>query len=338
MAIGIGVDTGGTYTDAVVYDFETKTLQAKGKALTTRDNLADGIARALDMLPRECFERASIVSLSTTLATNAVLEDKGGYAKMLLFGLNDDLAAFDAENKTGLKLDAVRQIELYGSADGLQTDMPDWDDVMSKYGDWLSDADAVTGAELYGVFNGAPAEKAFKHIVREKLGLPVVCSNELSSELSVIVRSSTALLNARLTPIVNEFVKSAYDDFRKRGCKAPIMVVRSDGTLMSTDLTGSRPVETILSGPAASVLAGKSFYEKGDYAVLDMGGTTTDIAIVRGGRPVVARSGISLGKWRTSVRGVYVEPFALGGDSAIRLVKGEIKITPRRAVPICVAA
>ncbi|MDR0839216.1 MAG: hydantoinase/oxoprolinase family protein, partial [Oscillospiraceae bacterium] len=83
MKIGIGIDTGGTYTDAVAYDFESETLLAKGKALTTRENLSVGIGQALDMLPPELIRGALLVSLSTTLATNAVLEDKGGRAKML---------------------------------------------------------------------------------------------------------------------------------------------------------------------------------------------------------------------------------------------------------------
>ena len=86
MAIGIGIDTGGTYTDAVVYDFETKAVLAKGKSPTTTQDLAQGIGGALDTLPRGLLERAELVALSTTLATNACVEGKGGRARLVLMG------------------------------------------------------------------------------------------------------------------------------------------------------------------------------------------------------------------------------------------------------------
>jgi N-methylhydantoinase A/oxoprolinase/acetone carboxylase beta subunit len=156
--------------------------------------------------------------------------------------------------------------------------------------------------------------------------------------VNVLVRAATGLLNARLSPIVREFVEAAISDFAARDCRAPIMVVRSDGSLMSSDLSVSRPVETILSGPAASVLAGKYFADETDYVIIDMGGTTTDVSVVRGGRPVAAEGGIKLGGWSTAVRGVFVDPFALGGDSAVRVSDGVPRLFARRATPLCVAA
>ena len=86
MKIGIGIDTGGTYTDAVVYDFEARKILGAAKALTTREDLCLGITEALDGLPAELLSRASILSLSTTLATNACVEDKGGCARLVFFG------------------------------------------------------------------------------------------------------------------------------------------------------------------------------------------------------------------------------------------------------------
>ncbi|MDR0905318.1 MAG: hydantoinase/oxoprolinase family protein [Oscillospiraceae bacterium] len=338
MKIGIGIDTGGTYTDAVAYDFETETLLAKGKALTTRENLATGIGQALDMLPAELIRDALLVSLSTTLATNAVLEDKGGRAKMLLFGLADEhILRFKAENY-GLRTDSVRGVDTHGSADGLIVDEPDWDAVLAEHGAWLADADTLSAAELYAIYNGAPCEKRVKKLSEERFGLPFTSASELTSEVNVLVRAATALLNARLSPIVREFVEAAITDFSARQCGAPVMVVRSDGSLMSSDLSTAKPVETILSGPAASVLAGKYFSEDADYVIIDMGGTTTDVSVVRGGKPVTAEGGIQLGGWQTAVKGVFVDPFALGGDSAVRLSDGKLQLFPRRATPICVAA
>lgn len=86
MAYGIGIDTGGTYTDAVIYDFDTGKILAKGKSPTTHHELSIGIGGALDMLPSDLLGRAELVSLSTTLATNACVENKGGRAGLLLVG------------------------------------------------------------------------------------------------------------------------------------------------------------------------------------------------------------------------------------------------------------
>ena len=93
MAIGIGIDTGGTYTDAVIYDFDKKEVLAKGKTLTTKENLETGIGNALDMLPYALIKQAEVLSLSTTLATNACVENKGGRAKVVLVGTSDKVLA-----------------------------------------------------------------------------------------------------------------------------------------------------------------------------------------------------------------------------------------------------
>ncbi len=339
MKIGIGIDTGGTCTDAVAYDFESGTLLAKGKALTTRENLSIGIGKALDMLPSELIRESSLISLSTTLATNACVENKGGRAKLLIFGLTDEfIRRFNAEADFGFKYDSVRCIDTHGSADGLIVDEPDWDAVISELGDWLADADALATAEVYAIYNGAPSEKHAKKLAEELYGLPLVCASELTSDLNVLTRGATALLNARLLPIVREFIEAALSDFAARRCRAPVMVVRSDGSLMSAKLALSRPVETILSGPAASVLAGRTFTGEKDYLIIDMGGTTTDVSVVLGGKPVMADSGVQIGGWQTYVKGVFVDTFALGGDSAVRIENEKPKIFSRRVMPICAAA
>ncbi|MCL2228160.1 MAG: hypothetical protein FWB97_11165, partial [Oscillospiraceae bacterium] len=339
MKIGIGIDTGGTCTDAVAYDYRSGKLIAKGKSLTTREDLSIGIGQALDQLPQELIRNAKIVSLSTTLATNACLEGKGGRAKLLIFGLSDEiLVRWDAESKYGLERSSTRCIDMLGSADGLNIVEPDWDVILSEHGRWLADADALSAAEVYSMNNGAPCEKHLKKLSEEQFHLPCVCASEFTNELNVLIRGATALLNARMFPIVREFVETAIADFRKRGCKAPVFVVRSDGSTMASELSLERPVETILSGPAASVLAGKTFCDEQDYIIVDMGGTTTDISVVRGGRPVTAEGGIRIGNWQTTIKGVLVAPFALGGDSTVRLNDGKLQLFPRRATPISAAA
>ena len=339
MRIGIGIDTGGTCTDSVALDLESGKVIAKGKTETTRDDLSIGISKALDALPQEYIRDAEMVSLSTTLATNACIEGKGCRAKLVLFGLPEEyLIRMHAPENYNLKPENVLCIDTHSSADGLFIDEPDWDELFRVHGEWLKDADALCAVELYSDDTGAPCEKKFKQLAEEKLGIKCVPANELTSGINIFARGATALLNARLFPIVKEFVDAARADFEKRGCKAPIMIVRSDACLMSDKITESRPVDTILSGPAASVLAGKNFSDSGNCIVVDMGGTSTDISVLRDGIPVKDYSGIKIGDWATSVTGVKVSPFNLGGDTAIRLDKKELKLYPRRVRSLCSAA
>ncbi len=339
MKIGIGIDTGGTYTDVVAFDFTDKKVLSKGKALTTRENLSIGINKALDILPQEYIQKASIVSLSTTLSTNACIEDKGCRAKLIVFGMTDELLSrFKGEEKYGISREAVRCVDTNSSADGLYVDEPDWEELKKQYGQWIEDADVLSAVELYSMYNGAPCEKKLKKLVQDTYGMTCVCANEITSEINVIQRGATALLNASLLPMVQEFITSIINDFRARGCTAPIMIVRSDGSLMSAASSLDKPVETILSGPAASVLAGKLFSDRDDYVIIDMGGTTTDISVVTGGKAVAAENGIQLGKWRTTVQGLYVASFGLGGDSAVRGNAGRPELCTRRVMPICTAA
>ncbi len=339
MKIAIGIDTGGTCTDAVAYDYSENRVLAKGKTLTTREDLSIGISKALDTLPPEYVRDAVIVSLSTTLATNACVENKGARAKLVIFGLTDELMErLKVEEKYGIKRGFVRCVDTHSSADGSFIDEPDWDELFREYEPWIAETDYMAAAELYGAATGAPCEKRFKALLQDRFGLSCVCANELTDKIDVIQRGATALLNAKLLPVIREFIGIALADIRARGCRAPVMVVRSDGSLMSTDATIIKPVETILSGPSASILAGKAFTREQNYMVVDMGGTTTDVSMVRGGQTVNAGQGVRVGSWRTSVEGVFVDTFALGGDSTIRLEKGKLKVFPRRAIPLCAAA
>ena len=119
MKLAIGIDTGGTCTDAVAYDYTENRVVAKGKTLTTREDLSVGIARALDTLPQEYIRDAVLVSLSTTLATNACVENKGARAKLVIFGLTDELMErLGVEKKYGIKSGFVRCVDTHSSADG----------------------------------------------------------------------------------------------------------------------------------------------------------------------------------------------------------------------------
>ena len=338
MKIGIGIDTGGTYTDAVAYDFETGRVLAKGKALTTKENLTNGIGEAIDSLPVQFIKEARIVALSTTLATNACVEGKGGRAKLVLIGASERLLDWiGSDEKYGLRKEDILCIDIDKHKLSTQEAGQLIEKALCESDEWLSDADALSIAEVDSAKNGAAGEKLAKELL-QKYEEPIVCASEIVRELNVMERGATALLNARLLPVIQEFLKAVAEALDQRGIKAPAMIVRSDGSLMTDKLSKKRPVETIHSGPAASVLGARGLVSEKDCIIVDMGGTTTDISIIRDGAPSMNASGISIGGWRTQVKGVFMQTVALGGDSVIRLKDGLPQIGTRRAEPLCVAA
>ena len=338
MAYGIGIDTGGTYTDAVVYDFDTRRVLAKGKSPTTRGDLAVGIGRALDTLPGALLKQAGVVALSTTLATNACVEGKGGRARLVMMGsTRETLKWIGADKKYGLKEDDVLCLDTRGSFDGTVVDHPDWDRVMAENDAFLREAEALGVVELYAMQNGGVCEEKARAALKARYGVPLVTAGELVSGLNIMERGATALLNARLLPVIEQFIRAVARALNERGLGALRVVVRSDGSLMTEELARSRPVETILSGPAASVMGSRALAGCDSALIVDMGGTTTDISILRGGAPQMS-GGIRIGGWRTQIRGVFTSTFGLGGDTRVLISDRKLALDVRRVEPLCVAA
>lgn len=335
MRLGLGIDTGGTYTDAVIYDFEQQQVMASGKSPTTKEDLAVGIGRVLERLPGDLLAKVEFLSLSTTLATNACVEDKGGRAKLILIGADRKVVA-DTGQTYGLPpaeelyfLDADIRI------DGTVDRSPDWERFLSDMPGFLESADAVAVVAYQGIRN-PELEQTARELLQEQFHIPAVCGYELFWQPNYIKRGAGTLLNARLLPVIQDFLAAVRRNME--GKDLPMVIVRSDGTLMSEVFSRQRPVETVLCGPAASVMGGVRLAGYPDSLIVDMGGTTTDIALVRDGKPVTA-DGVTVGKWSTFVQSVYIHTFGLGGDSQIRLHKDEgLAIGPRRVMPLCAAA
>ena len=338
MKLGIGIDTGGTYTDAVVYRFADKTVLASAKALTTKEDLSRGILAALEKLDPTLLRQADMAALSTTLATNACVEGKGSRARLLFIGQDGETM-----ERVGAAYGIQDTEDVYpcpgsGSYDGKILPDPDWDAILAGAEDWLKQAEGLGIVEKYAMNNGAVAEREAKKRFSAITNIPIVCGSELFSGLDSVQRASGTLLNARLVPIIREFLEAIRRAFTAMGITAPIVVVRSDGSLMSERFSLLRPVETILCGPAASVLGGMELAGKPNSVIVDMGGTTTDVSLVKGGLPVRVRDGIHIGGWKTFVKGVLIDTFGLGGDSALRLDKGKLAVHTDRVLPISLLA
>ena len=339
MKLGIGIDTGGTYTDAVIYDFESAAILGSAKSLTTKNDLTIGILGAIDGLPAELAKQAEIISLSTTLATNACVEDKGGRAKLIFFG-GDKNVIDRSGRQCGLPpSDEIYIQESYTSFSGKAEREPDWELFRSATETGFEDLDGVGIIEINAMRNGAVVEKKAKEVFQQTHDLPVVCGHELFSELDCLKRGASTLLNASLFPVISNFlaaVKKALDirDIHPQS----LVIVRSDGSLMSEQFASLRPVETLLCGPAASAIGCARLADNPNSIVVDMGGTTTDIAFIKNGQPITVTNGISIGKWKTYVSGLYVKTFGLGGDSAIHYKDRDLYLEEFRVLPLCVAA
>lgn len=339
MKYAIGIDTGGTCTDAVLYDFDSGTILCSNKALTTYDDLTRGILEALDGLDQSLCQQACAAGLSTTLATNACVENKFRRPKLLLMGIDrKGIARFGADYGF-TDPDDIVYLPCKTTITGQVTQEPDWALLHAHAKEWFRDAEGCAICEIYGTRNHGVLEKQAAAIIQQETGLPVVCASSLFSGLSSLERAASAVLNAGLLPLTCSFLDAVSRAFQERNIHADMYLVRSDSSLMGLDYAAQHAVETLLSGPAASALGGSTLAQTKQAIVVDMGGTTTDIALIENGAPLLSEEGIRVGKWRTMVKGLFASSFALGGDSGIRWDKqGQLTIGPARMIPLCVLA
>jgi N-methylhydantoinase A/oxoprolinase/acetone carboxylase beta subunit len=325
--LGLGIDCGGTYTDAVIYDLDCGEVLASAKFPTSHHDLTRCIDGVLGSLPDGLLRQARLACLSTTLATNAIVEGRGGKACLILLGY--DAAA-------SVSPFGARVVHLGGGHDvrGEETEPLDEAGLRAaaRASDAWADAFAVSG--YFSVRNPAHEIRA-RDIIARETGKAVVCGYELSMQLDAPRRATTAAINARLIPLITGLISSVQTILEKRGIRCPLMVVRGDGTLMGSDMALERPVETILSGPAASVVGALELSGRREGVVIDIGGTTTDIAWVSGGLPPINSEGAVVGDLATRVEAIDIRTVGLGGDSWIKLSRdGGMELGPRRVLPM----
>jgi len=342
MTYLLGVDTGGTYTDAVIIDEAADRVIASAKALTSRPDLAIGVGGAIDAAIADAqVDPADIamVSLSTTLATNALVEGQGGRIALVAIGFGDGELA-----RAGLT-DALRGdpvIRLAGGHNHAGGEVAALD--LAQLKDALAALDAgITGFAVAASFaTRNPAhEIAVRDMIRDATGKPASCSHELSQALGGPKRALTAVLNARLIGMLDRLITACESHLNAVGISARLMVVRGDGALVSADIAREKPIETILSGPAASIAGASWLTGETDALVSDIGGTTTDVCLLRNGRPKIDPQGARVGPFRTMVEAVAMRTTGLGGDSEVHVVDGldgGLRLGPRRLMPISLAA
>lgn len=329
VRLGLGIDAGGTYTDAVLYDFADGAVLSKAKALTTKWDLGVGIDEALGQLDAQRLPQVDMVAVSTTLATNAIVEGLGQKVALLImppYGL------FDPSDITHRPIAVIEgRLEI----DGTEIAPINPDEVRRIARDMADNqgvgAFAVAG---YASHNNTAHELAVKEIILAETGLSVTCGHDVSEGLNYRLRAATAALNARIIPHLEALLDEVCDSLAARGIDAPQMVVRSDGSLMSARVARQKPIETILSGPAASVAGAGYLTGLADAVVVDVGGTTTDTAALEGGIVRTCEEGASVGGWRTHVKALDMRTLGLGGDSHIVFERRKLHVGPRRVAPV----
>jgi len=325
---GLGIDAGGTYTDAVIFDFFENKVLFKAKALTTKWKYSEGIMNAVNQLPRDYRGLIDQVSVSTTLVTNAVVESNQRPVGLLLMP-NGDEAPADLKHQP-------RQL-IHGrlTISGEVTEDIDTREIIAAARGMISQFHVEAFAvSAYGGSINPVLELKVKDIIRRETGLEVCCGHELSGTLNFSVRAVTAVLNAGVMPIMEDFLKEMELSIEAVGIRAPLMVVRGDGAVMSEKYAREFPVQTALSGPAASMAGAMFLTGTDDAVVIDVGGTTSDIGFLEKGRVSVCDRGARIGEWDTHVKAVDMLTSGLGGDSEIFYHRLNWILGPKRIAPV----
>lgn len=329
MRYSLGIDAGGTYTDAVLLNSDDGRVLQANKALTTYPDLIFGIREALDGLDQKLLSDVRLVCVSTTLATNTILENTGYPVGLILIG------------KTGIpadrKIEYSIQIRGGHNSAGNEVEPLDIQPVEEFILKVKNKVSAFAVSSYFSVRN-PEHELQVKESVMQLTGLPVVCGHELSQDLGVYERGVTAYLNAQLIPLTDQFMQAVTSEIKKRNIEAKLMMLKCDGSMVSIEEALKKPIQSIFSGPAASLLGASHLSGFETCAVVDVGGTSTDVSLMHEGLPEISDLGAVVGKWQTKVKALRMETSAIGGDSHVWILNHEIHIGPRRVIPLCLAA
>lgn len=323
----LGLDVGGTFTDAVIIDGHRVVATAKRR--TTKDNLMNGIGEALDAV-LEGYDTSNIeqVTLSTTVVTNTIVEEKEQVV---------DLYVVTGPGRNVDDIFPVKPIYLQGYTDhrGIVVERTPADAVrgIANMVQTRSGTDLAAVSAKFGVRN--PQEEL--SITEELKNTYHAISNGslLSGSLNFPRRTISAYFNSAVTPVFTVFKKNVEDALSARDIVAPLHILKADGGSLPIEHMVSRPVETAFTGPAATVLGLSALGVIGNQhtVALDIGGTTTDISLWKHGRPLMTKNGVSIREYPSAVRSFAVTSVGIGGESVVRFKNGNLTVGPERVGP-----
>ncbi len=331
-AFYLGIDTGGTFTDGVLLDPASGRILAACKVPTTHQDLTLCIRAVLEQLLQPGVS-LGLVSLSTTLATNAIAEGKNRPVALFLLGYDRELVEkFELDRE--LPAGQVSFISGGHTLEGREQAPLDEAGLLAAARQALGAVEAFAVSGYAGVVNPAHEERAGE-LLAGLAGLPVVQGHHLTSQVGSIRRAATAAINASLIPEAYAFLGSVEAMLKERGVTCPLVMVRGDGSLAGAEFAARRPVEIIHSGPATSAIGGAYLAGVEDALVVDVGGTTTDLALVHAGRTLLDGGRATVGGYQTCVRTIHARSFGLGGDSLVHFdLRQNLQVGPERVIPL----
>ena len=323
----LGLDVGGTFTDAVI--IEGHRVVSSAKRRTTKDNLMQGIGEALDAV-LDSFDTSNIeqVTLSTTVVTNTIVEEKEQVV---------DLYVVTGPGRNVDDIFPVSPIYLQGYTDhrGIVVERTSTDGVrdIAHMIQARSGTDLAAVSAKFGVRN--PQEELSITEALQDMYNTISNGSLLSGSLNFPRRTISAYFNSAVTPVFTVFKKNVEDALSARNIKAPLHILKADGGSLPMEHMVSRPVETAFTGPAATVLGLSALGAIGNAhtVALDIGGTTTDISLWKDGKPLMTKNGVSIREYPSAVRSFAVTSVGIGGESVVRIVDGEITVGPERVGP-----
>jgi N-methylhydantoinase A len=319
----IGLDVGGTHTDVVLLG--RAGLIRKIKVPTNPSNLFATVLTGLEKIT-EGIDPAHIsrAVLSTTLATNRIVQGQIPEVGMIVSagpGMDPELfrtgrhyhSVAGAIDHRGREVSPIDESQVLKVADSLEKSGIGYLGVVSKF----------------SVRNPAH-EIAIRDLLNDRFER-VFLGHRIAGALNFPRRIATTYLNASVYPVHKDFFEAVVKSLVEKGLSMPIRILKPDGGNMRFDASIDHPAQTILSGPAASVMGSVAFAPKDEAClVLDVGGTTTDMAVLVDGVPLLDPMGIRIGDHKTLIRSLETVSIGIGGDSAVRVVDGKINIGPDR--------
>ncbi|ADE36501.1 hydantoinase/oxoprolinase family protein [Methanohalophilus mahii] len=330
MKYSLGIDAGGTYTDVVIIENNSGEVVSSNKALTTYPDLLEGIENSIDGLDFQYLEDIAVVSVSTTLATNTVLENTGYPVALILIGEH-------GSESEGFPSQHI--FHANGGHDHKGLEMQELDiKTIESFVENVKDKVSAFAISSHFSIRNPDHEIKTREMIQTIVDMPVVCGHELSQDIGAYERAVTATLNARLIPVIKQFIETIVKEIRRRGISARLLMLKCDGSVTGIEDALKKPIETVFSGPAASLIGASHLSGRHTCVTIDVGGTSTDVSSISKGVPELSESGGIVGGWKTRVRAIHMETSAMGGDSGIWTRKGGLFIGPRRVIPLSLAA